>query len=113
MMCVYGTVTEVYMSAVTVFLFFPLGLMISIANAVLRYSKFNVWIKVLLHFLIFTAGMILCIYLPHGKMLSPGVTLVVLAIYFLIYVITAIIYWLVYSKLKQNKQKSSEYKKVY
>lgn len=101
------------MNPVSVFLLFPLALVIAFANNVVRHTTLRGGMKLTVHFTLVTLALILFIYLPHGSGVSSGSAMIVFALYVVLYAICAGIYMAIMANKKRKTEKSSEYKNVF
>ncbi len=113
MLCLYDSSSGVYMSAKTVFFFFPLSYFVSVANFVVKDTKLRGGLKLFVHFVTVTLSLVLFIYLPHGGGVSPVNAMIVFAAYTVVYALGAAVLYFVKAKNKSSKEKTSEYKNVY
>ena len=61
----------------------------------------------------FTAAIVLFIYLPHGSAFSPTNSMILFVLYCILYAIGLIIYFSISTAKLRKSEKKSEYKNVY
>ena len=113
MVCIYDASEGIYMSAVTVFFFFPLAYFISLATFIVKDTKIKGGLKLFSHFTIVTLSIILFIFVPHGGGMSGQNAFILFVVYTLLYAIGASIFGFIKSRKKTSNEKKSDYKNVY
>ena len=113
MVCIYDTSEGVYMSAVTVFSFFPLSYFFSLATLIVKDTKISGVLKLFVHFIIVTFSLIFFVFIPHGSEISASNAFILFILYTVLYAIGALIFHIIKSRKKQAEEKKSDYKKVY
>lgn len=108
--CIYGGLG---MNPVSVFLMFPLALVISFANNVVKHTNLSGVIKLFVHFTLVTLALVLFIYLPHGSGVSSGSAMIVFSLYVVLYAVCVGFYMAATAKKKRKDEKKSEYKNVF
>lgn len=105
MMITYNRDEGVYLSAVTLFLFFPLCFLWAFAADIKRNDRISGALGNLLHYGIVTAATLLCLYLPHaGGITRPSTHIVVFFFWTVGYIVVRLIISFIYKKIDKNKK---------
>ena len=76
---------ELVVAPLPFILLFPFAFCLAWANGILRSERFSGGIRVLLHFLLVTAGVVFFLLLPAGTFASGRSALVIVSLYLLLY----------------------------
>lgn len=101
------------MNPISVFLLLPFSYIVILANYIVKYTNIKKRAKIFIHFLMFTAAIVLFIYLPHGSAFSPTNSMILFVLYCILYAIGLIIYFSISTAKLRKSEKKSEYKNVY
>ena len=123
--CLFSIITLIYslilisffnglgMNPVSVFLFFPFSLFITIGNQVLKNETRGGVFKISIHFILYTAAVIFFVYLPHARGVSAKNSFILFVIYVVFYILAMLVYTMMKSSKTRKKEENDEYKNVY
>lgn len=113
-LALYGENTDSYLalSSLRVFLFFPFSLLLAFGSHILNAKRLDIWLRVILHYILTITGAYLFLILPMGEMKATA-TMMGLFLFTVLYIVSSLVIGLVGRSLRGRKNDEKDYTPVY